>query len=113
LEKPIHPINLTNLWQDQKLTVEDIVPKILEYSRDRKIPVTDEEAASIARQIHRAYKKYHDPKEYVGNFMFEFASDSLRRVMSAGDNLNLRVLNIYHYYFYNCAPGDWREKISG
>ncbi len=111
MDETKHPISLTVLWQDQKLTVEDIIPKIVEYSRDRNIPVNPEEAERIARQIHRAYKKYHDPTQYVGSFMVEFAGDSLRRVMSAGDNLNLRVLNLYHYYFYNCAPGDWREKI--
>ena len=106
-----HPAQLTNKWQDQTLTVEDIIPKVIEYSQDRRIPITDDEAASIARQIHRAYKKYHNPSSYAGDFMVEFAGDSIRRVMAAGDNLNLRTLNIYHYYFYNCAPGDWREKI--
>lgn len=104
-----HPVDLTHKWEGQTLTVEDIVPKIIQYASDRKVPITPSEAESIARQIHRAYKKYHDPAEYAGDFMFEFANDSIRRVFSIADNLNERALIIYHYYFYNCVPGDWRR----
>ena len=112
MSEPLHPAVLTGKWVDQKLTVEDITPKILDYSGQRRTPLTQEEAESIARQIHRAYKKYHDPSNYAGDFMVEFAGDSLNRVMSIADNLNMRALGIYHYYFYNCAPSDWRNKIK-
>ncbi len=111
MSKPTHPVTLTGKWHDKELTVEDIIPKVLEYSGQRKTPLTHEEAESIARQIHRAYKKYHDPKSYAGDFMAEFAGDSFSRIMSIADNLNARVLCIYHSYFYNCAPGDWRTKL--
>lgn len=106
-----HPIDLTHKWQDQTLTVEDIVPKVVAYAEDRKIPLVLDEARIIARQIHRAYKKYHDPPEYAGKFIRELAKDSVRRVLMVADNLNQRALIVYHYYFYNCAPGDWREKL--
>ena len=109
--KKSHPTNLTYAWENQTLTVEDMIPKIQEYAIDRRVPITHTEAESIARQIHRAYKKYHDPSEYAGDFMLEFAGDSIRRVLSAADNLNQRVLAVYHRYFYNCVPGDWREKL--
>ena len=109
-EEP-HPTDLTHKWEDQTLTVEDIVPKVTAYGIQRKVPLTSEEAMSISRQIHRAYKKYHDPSEYAGDFIWEFAGDSLRRVLSVADNLNQRALIVYHYYFYNCVPGDWREKL--
>jgi len=108
-----HPADLTHKWCDQTLTVEDIMPKVAAYGRQRKVPLTPEEARSIAKQIHRAYKKYHDPTEYAGDFIWEFAGDSLRGVFSVADNLNQRALIVYHYYFFNCAPGDWREKLGG
>lgn len=107
-----HPTDLKILWDDQKLTVEGIIPKVLDYSTQRRTYLTKEEAESIARQIHRAYKKYHDPLSYAGDFMIEFAGDSLTRIMSIADNLNVRALGIYYSYFYNCAPGDWRTKIK-
>jgi len=110
--KEPHPADLTHKWEDQTLTVEDIAPKVAAYGRHRKVPLTPEEAQSIARQIHRAYKKYHDASEYAGDFIREFAGDSLQRVFSIADNLNERALIVYHYYFYNCAPGDWREKLK-
>ena len=107
-----HPVNLTHKWEDQTLTTNDIMLKVLAYAKGRRVPLTVSEAQSIARQIHRAYKKYHDSSEYAGDFIWEFAGDSLSRVFSAADNLNERALIVYHYYFYNCAPGDWREKLK-
>lgn len=111
MSEKLHPIDLKLLWDDQKLIVEDIIPKVLEYSGQRKTFVTNDEALCIARQIHRAFMKYHDPASYAGDFMLEFAGDSLLRIMSIADNLNARALGIYHSYFYNCAPGDWRTKL--
>ncbi len=88
------------------------MPKITAYGVARKVPLTLDEAQSIAKQIHRAYKKYYDRDKYAGSFIREVAGDSLRRVFSVADNLNQRALIIYHYYFYNCAPGDWRQKLK-
>lgn len=102
----LHPIELTNKWADCELTTNDIIPKVLDYSNQRTIPITEEEAVKIARQIFRTYLRYHDPEVWAGNFLDAFAGDSIRGVMSAADNLNCRALNIYHYYFYNCVPSD-------
>lgn len=93
------------------LTVEDIEPKVAEYATGRNVPLSPAEARSIARQIHKAYKKYHDPTSYAGDFMLEFAGDRISHVFSAADNLNAKALIIYHYYFYNCVPDDWRKKL--
>ncbi len=106
-----HPEDLHRKWDEQTLTVEDIVPKVTEYGIHRKVPLTLEEVMSISRQIHRAYRKYHDPTYYAGEFIPALAGDSLSRVFSVADTLNERALRIYHYYFVNCVPGDWREKL--
>ena len=108
----LHPAELTLKWDKQTLTVEDIAPKVAAYGEQKKVPLTQEETMSIARQLHKACRKYHNPKHYAGEFIPEFAGDSLRRVLSVADNLNQRALIIYHYYFYNCVPGDWREKLK-
>ena len=102
-----HPEDLYGKWVEQTLTVEDIVPKVAAYGA--KILLTQEEIRSISRQIHKAYRKYHDPKCYAGEFILALAGDSVSRVFSVADNLNERALIVYYYYFYNCAPGDWRE----
>lgn len=111
-ETSLHPSDLTHKWLEQTLTVEDIALKVSAYGEQKKVLLTSKEAMSIARQIHRAYMKYHDPTAYAGNFIREFASDSLRRIFSIADNLNERALIVYHYYFYNCVPGDWRERLK-
>ena len=111
-ENEPHPADLTHKWEDQTLTVDVILPKVVAYGIQRKVPLTVEEAISIARQIHRAYRKYHDPELYAGEFILVFAGDSVRRVLSVADSLNQRALIVYHYYFYNCVPGDWREKLK-
>ena len=104
-----HPGDLHRKWDEQTLTVEDIVPKVTAYGIQRKVPLTLEEVMSISRQIHKAYRKYHNPTYYAGEFILALAGDSVSRVFSVADNLNERALIVYHYYFYNCVPGDWRE----
>ncbi len=104
-----HPEDLYGKWVEQTLTVEEIVPKVAAYGA--KILLTQEEIMSISRQIHKAYKKYHDPTLYAGEFIPALARDSVSRVFSVADNLNERALIVYHYYFYNCVPDDWREKL--
>ncbi len=106
-----HPEDLHRKWDEQTLTVEDIVPKVTAYGIQRKVPLTLEEVMSISRQIHKAYRKYHDPKCYAGDFILALASDSVSRVFSVADNLNERALIVYHYYFVNCVPSDWRGKL--
>ena len=109
---PEHPVTLTHKWEDQTLTVKEIAEKIDAYGVSLKVPLTKKEAMSIARQIHRAYKKYHTPKEWAGEFIYALAQDSVRAVFSVADNLNRRALIVYHFYFYNCVPGDWRERLT-
>lgn len=86
--------------------------KVAEYGAYRKVPLTSAEVESISRQIHKAYMRYHDPAFYAGEFIPELAGDRLSRIFSAADNLNERALIVYHYYFYNCVPGDWRERLK-
>ena len=105
----LHPEDLYGKWVEQTLTVEDIVPKVTAYGA--KILLTQEEIRSISRQIHKAYRKYYDPTYYAGEFIPALAGDSLSRVFSVADTLNERALRIYHYYFVNCVPVDWREKL--
>ena len=107
-----HPETLYGKWCNQSLTVEDILVKVIQYARERSIPLSTPEATSIARQLHRAYRAYYDPKEYPGEFIVEFASDSFRRIIDKADTTNRKALFVYHLYFYNCAPGDWREKLK-
>ena len=103
-----HPEDLYGKWIEQTLTVEDIVPKVTAYGA--KILLTQEETLSISRQIHKAYRKYHN-QEYAGEFIQALAGDSVSRVFSVADNLNERALRIYYYYFYNCVPDDWRKRL--
>ena len=63
--------------------------------------------------IYRVYNKYHDPKYYLGDFGRALAEDSYKNICNYADSIDRRGLYLYHYYFFNNAPGDWRVKIRG
>ena len=112
IEPGQHPTSLTVKWMDKILTVEDIIPKIREYAGQHRVNFNERNTESVSRQIYKAYLKYHDPNVYAGDFVREFANDSVKGAMAYADNVNQRGLIVWHYYFYNCVPGDWRERLK-
>lgn len=98
-------------WRDGTLTREEIRDRIEVYCDEVKIGLLPVEIDHVARIIHRMYRKYHNPKEYVGDFIRALAEDSYKKLCNLADSKNRRALYLYHYYLYNNAMRDWREKM--
>ena len=107
----INMSDLVHQWQDQKLVFEDVHAKVLEYSRYYKMELKSSDVMYVAKTLMNACDIYHGKGNY-NEFLVALATDSLRIIMYAGDNRNIRCLQVYYTYLYNCAPGDWREKLK-
>ena len=106
-----HPTYITGKWLDRELTMDLVFAKIELYNTELKLNLNVRELTSIAWQLHKAYDRYFTGS-YAGDFIPELAGDSFRRIMSVADNTNRKAVYLYHMFFYNCAPADWREKLK-
>lgn len=98
-------------WNSNTLNSNEIYHKIVEYSRDLGFMICEEEAWYITGTIMRACKAYHEGTKF-NEFIVQLANDSIRAVFAVADQTNRKYLAVYDRFFYNCVPGDWREKLG-
>jgi len=108
----VHPSTLHMQWERNDLRVPDVKVKIAEYANTYRIPMEFDEFESVARTLVTACKKYHGDVTISNEFIRELARDRISSTMMYADNVNRRLIPVYNAYFYNCVPGDWREKLS-
>jgi len=113
----LNSVDLMHMWLEEGLKQEDIEAKLRSYieSDCRYIYPSglDEEVIwQVARCIHHIYEHYHKWNQ-PGQFLMALATNNFDKIMDYADSENKRAIYLYRLYLYNCAPGNWREKLRG
>ena len=107
----VHPSDLTAQWNNNELNANMVYEKLEEYARDQHLNLTIDELCYLARTILQACKMYHDRGSTYNDLIWALAGNNFNEIMLTADNINKKCVGVYHKYFYNCVPADWRERI--
>jgi len=106
-------------WNAGTLTRED-VKKWAQEQGELK-PYKDEEHGTFSLSekafehvvdclwhLYLAYRENYP----IGGFLTAVAHNNFMSATAKADWTNSKVLPVYMKFLYNCAPGDWKEKLT-
>lgn len=104
-------MDLLDKWCEQKLELDEVIAEVTRIGVRNKVSLTDKEAIALANMIMQIYYKYHKPGRIVGHVAMALIENDFYRFFRRADLTNGRAAVVYHEYFYNWAPTEWRRNI--
>jgi hypothetical protein len=104
-------MDLLDKWCEQKLELDEVTAEVKKIGVRNQVSLTDKDAAHIAGLIMGIYYKFHAPERVVGHVSMALIKNNFYRFFRKADLTNGRAAVVYHEYFYNWAPEDWRQRI--
>lgn len=106
--------NLTTLWNERALTVEDVEGYIRREATRRKL--TEEEVKHITDCCWGIYR-YCTKGIPPGHFLTNMLRNDFVDTVGSADKTNVKNLDVYVKFLYNVAPAnalrEARKKLSG
>lgn len=110
-------------WMHETLTIEDIAEWVDRNAQGKHVDLEPEYVTShiktyrdavahISRLIHKIYRKYHDANLTMGSFLWALVENDFDEAVAHADSTSTKGLLLFHLYFYNHAPRNWREVIT-
>ncbi len=102
--------DLLDKWSLKTLDLDEVAAEVKKIAKRNYVEVEDAQAVRLADMIMQIYYKYHQPDRVIGHVARALIRNDFYGFFRRADILNAKAAVVYHEYFYNWAPENWRAR---